>query len=465
MGFLSSKGSGKGASADYVHGLEGMVAAIERSQAVIEFELDGTIIRANDNFLRAMGYSAAEVVGRKHAMFVDPGEAAGESYREFWRTLNRGQFCAAKFRRFGKGGREIWIQASYNPILNERGAPVRVVKFATDITEAELQRQRAESDQASAIAREQEKVISNIGSGLRRLSEGDLTATIGVELDGAYARLRDDFNRAVSSLRQVMGEVLDTTGALRGASKEIASASLDLSRRTEQQAASLAETASAFDELTNTVRHSAEGAKQAAGVATAARSEAERSGVVVDQTVAAMRDIEGSAKQISQIIGVIDEIAFQTNLLALNAGVEAARAGEAGKGFAVVATEVRALAQRSAEAAKEIKTLISASSQQVQRGVGLVGETGEALGAISQRVAEIDGLIHSIALAAEKQASSLGQVNFAINDMDRVTQQNAAMVEEASAAAAQMNRETDGLANLVSRFHVEDSGRRYNAAA
>src|ERR1700761_7541327 len=186
MGFLNKKAAKR--AGDYIRGLEGMVAAIERSQAVIEFELDGTIVRANENFLGAVGYSAAEVVGRHHSIFVDPQEAAGQAYRDFWATLNRGQFCAAKFRRFGKGGREIWIQASYNPILDEKGVPGRVVKFATDITEAEHQRQRAEGEQAAAIAREQQMVVSHVGAGLKRLADGDLTASIGPDLDGAYAK-------------------------------------------------------------------------------------------------------------------------------------------------------------------------------------------------------------------------------------------------------------------------------------
>ena len=450
---------------DYVRGLEGMVAAIDRSQAVIEFELDGTIVRANQNFLATVGYGLSEIVGCKHAMFVDPAEVNGQAYRDFWATLNRGEFVATKFRRLGKGGREIWIQASYNPILDEAGRPVRVVKFATDITATEHERARAEADRAAAIVREQEKVVSHVGAGLKRLSEGDLTARISDDLDGAYARVRDDFNSAVQTLSGVVGSVLVASRALASGSDEITSASDDLSRRTEQQAASLEETAAALDQITATVKRSAEGAKQAFDVASGARSEAERSGAVVQEAVAAMHDIQQSAGKISSIIGVIDEIAFQTNLLALNAGVEAARAGEAGKGFAVVASEVRALAQRSAEAAKEIKALISASTAQVERGVGLVGGTGTALTAIVQRVAEIDGLVSEIAASAQEQSTGLSQVNSAVNQMDQVTQQNAAMVEEATAAASQLKSEAGNLARLVGRFQVSGAAPAPVAAA
>ncbi|WP_296595776.1 PAS domain-containing methyl-accepting chemotaxis protein [Phenylobacterium sp.] len=461
--FAGASGARKTDSA-HVRALEGMVAAIERSQAVIEFELDGTIIRANRNFLDTLGYAETEVVGRRHSMFVDPEESSTQSYRDFWQTLNRGEFVAAKFRRIGKGGREVWIQASYNPILDENGKAVRVVKFATDITATENERKRNDAERAES-EKEQNEVVTLLAQGLSRLSGGDLTATIEAEFRGAYVRIRDDFNATAASLRQAMESVLNTTGAIRGGADEISSASDDLSRRTEQQAATLEETAAALDEITATVKRSAEGAREASQVASGARSEAERSGDVVREAVAAIHDIQQSSGQISQIIGVIDEIAFQTNLLALNAGVEAARAGEAGKGFAVVASEVRALAQRSAEAAKEIKTLITQSSTQVDRGVKLVNDTGAALTGIVDRVASIDGLVSEIAQSAQEQATGLAQVNTAVNQMDQVTQQNAAMVEEATAAAAQLKREAAELDQLVARFDVGARGASASRAA
>jgi methyl-accepting chemotaxis protein len=453
MNWFGSASGAKKADAVYLRDLEGMVAAIQRSQAVIEFELDGTIVRANRNFLDTLGYTETEVVGRRHAMFVDAEEAGGAAYREFWQSLNRGEFVAAKFRRLGKGGREIWIQASYNPILDETGKAIRVVKFATDITAAEEERARNDVERA-ATEKEQAEVVSALADGLKQLSGGDLTAVIKADFQGVYARIRDDFNTAADSLRSAISAVMQTTGAIRSGADEISGASDDLSRRTEQQAATLEETAAALDEITATVKRSAEGAREASQVASGARAEAERSGEVVREAVTAIHDIQQSSGKITQIIGVIDEIAFQTNLLALNAGVEAARAGEAGRGFAVVASEVRALAQRSAEAAKEIKVLINQSGSQVDRGVKLVNETGEALTGIVNRVSSIDGLVSEIAQSAQEQSTGLAEVNTAVNQMDQVTQQNAAMVEEATAASAQLRREAGELANLVARFQV-----------
>lgn len=316
---------------------------------------------------------------------------------------------------------------------------------------AEAKRKETE---AEVIGQERATVQDKLGHAVQCLSEGDLTAEIPDELPAEYGQLRLDFNSAAASLRTAIGQINGVAGGVRTGAEEMASASESLSQRTEQQAASLEQTAAALDQITATVRKTADGAHHAREVVTNAKADAERSGEVVAGAIQAMAEIDKSSKQISNIIGVIDEIAFQTNLLALNAGVEAARAGEAGRGFAVVASEVRALAQRSADAAKEIKGLIQASSAQVGTGVELVGQTGKALERISSHVSEINAIVAEIAASAREQATGLAEVNTAVNQMDQVTQQNAAMVEESTAASRSLAQDAEELGRLVSRFHV-----------
>jgi methyl-accepting chemotaxis protein len=252
--------------------------------------------------------------------------------------------------------------------------------------------------------------------------------------------------------------------AIHGGAAEITEAADDLSGRTERQAASLEEAVAALDEITSTVRLTAEGATRARKVVQRARSAADASGSIVDQAVEAMGAIEKSSAQIGQIIGVIDEIAFQTNLLALNAGVEAARAGEAGRGFAVVAQEVRALAQRSADAAREIKTLISASTAEVGQGVEYVGKAGEALRAIADEVDQIDNLVGEMAASTQEQARGLAEVNTTMNQMDQVTQRNAAMVEETTAASHALAQEATRLAQRMGELRIGEQTDRRRAA-
>ena len=320
-----------------------------------------------------------------------------------------------------------------------------------DAGERDRKRLEAERD----VAEEQTRVVvSNLAAGLSKLSAGDMTYRIDVPFAGDYEKLRTDFNDAMSTLHEAMKVIAANASGIRSGANEITQASDDLSRRTEQQAATLEETAAALDQITATVKKTASGASQANAVVGAARGDAQKSGEIVGQAVAAMGEIERSAKQISQIIGVIDEISFQTNLLALNAGVEAARAGEAGRGFAVVASEVRALAQRSSDAAKEIKTLILESSRQVETGVDLVGRTGESLGQIVGKVGEISGLVAEISASAQEQSTALTEVNTAINQMDQTTQQNAAMVEESTAASHALTHEAEILTQFVAKFEI-----------
>ena len=307
--------------------------------------------------------------------------------------------------------------------------------------------ERAKEEQADVI-------VASIGTGLSQLAEGDLTARIDADLAGKFAPLKQDFNRALEALEAAMVKVAQATSGIRTGSTEIRQASDDLSRRTEQQAASLEETAAAMNQITTTVKQTAADAGQANLQVAEARRDAEESGKIVRKAVEAMGGIERSSSEISEIISVIDGIAFQTNLLALNAGVEAARAGDAGKGFAVVASEVRALAQRSAEAAKDVKDRITASSEQVEAGVEMVGETGKALERIIGHIAGISELVEGIALGADQQSAGLTQVNTAVSEMDGVTQQNAAMVEEATAAARSLAGEADELARQIGEFKL-----------
>jgi len=423
-----------------------VLEAIFRSQAVIQFDLNGMILEVNENFQKTTGYSREELVGRHHSLLAEPAYAASARYAEFWDRLRQGEFLADEFRRVGKGGREIWLEASYNPIFDANGKITRIIKFATDLTDRMAN-------------------VGFVGAALASLANGDLDARVEQELMPSLDQLRIDFNAAAEALHQAVRQVAIAAAAIDAGSHEIARASDDMSRRTEQQAASLEETAAALTEITATVKRSAESAKRTNAAVSLTRGEAEHSGKVVAEAIEAMDQIDASSQQITNIIGVIDEIAFQTNLLALNAGVEAARAGEAGRGFAVVAQEVRALAQRSADAAKEIKTLILTSSQAVNRGVGLVGDTGKALSSIVGKVAEIDTLVAEISASAQEQSVGLIEVNTAINQMDQVVQQNAAMVEEATAASHALTGEASNLTAVVSRFRMaEDQATRRTRA-
>jgi len=318
-------------------------------------------------------------------------------------------------------------------------------------------RRKAEEAGREALRQERALVAESIGDALAKLANQDLTYRLLSDMPDAYRGLQSDFNEAIEKLEGVMRHVSGSASAIHSGTQEIAAAADDLSQRTEQQAASLEETAAALHEITATVEKSAEGATQARKVVAVADEDAKKSAVVVRQAVEAMDAIAKSSQQISQIIGVIDEIAFQTNLLALNAGVEAARAGEAGRGFAVVASEVRALAQRSAQAAKEIKGLISTSTTHVSHGVSLVAETGKSLERIVAQVAEVNGVIADIASGAKEQSIALAEVNTAIGQMDQVTQQNATMVEETTAASHSLSQETEQLAELIGQFQVKSA--------
>ncbi len=641
----------------------GQLEAISKSQAVIEFNLDGTIRSANDNFLAAVGYRLDEIQGQHHRLFVDPADAESAEYRAFWAKLRNGEFDSGQYRRLGKGGREIWIEASYNPIYDLNGQPFKVVKYATDVTdkvranqalelavkqaaevassgdlskrivvdnaeglvaelsagvnamldtmEANQRRERdvatenlrirnaldsvttnvmiadndrniiylnasietmladAESDirkqlpefrteglrgrsidvfhknpehqkrmlerltdvhraelnlggrtmeltvtpifgeqgdRAGTVVewldRTAEVAVENeigqsieaanqgdfsnrisvadkqgfflrlsegvnslmegfeagfkqVNTSLGYLADGDFTQRIEADYRGSWAELKASVNATVDQLSSLLLQIRGSSEEINSASRDVASGSNDLSARTEQTAASLEETASSMEQLTSAVRQNTENAEQANQLAVGARDTADKGGQVVREVVQRMGEITNSSREISEIISVIEGIAFQTNILALNAAVEAARAGEQGRGFAVVAGEVRSLAQRSSGAAKEIKKLISSSVDNIEKGSEMVDQAGETMAEIVSAVKRVTDIMGEITAASREQRSGIEQVNDAITHMDQGTQQNAALVEESAAAAKSMTEQADGLLQAIMRFRFD----------
>jgi methyl-accepting chemotaxis protein len=315
--------------------------------------------------------------------------------------------------------------------------------------------QRRHLQEVETYARTQLTAVNTLGQGVEKLAEGDLISRLREDAFPAEARkIPTDFNAAVDNLQQTLAGVLGAARSIRAGCGDLSAAAEDLANAPSARRSNLERTAAALDQITATVKKSSDNAEQARGVTQSAKSNAEKSGQVVREAVEAMGGIEKSSQSITQIIGVIDEIAFQTNLLALNAGVEAARAGDAGRGFAVVAQEVRALAQRSADAAKEIKGLIRASSEQVGKGVKLVGETGQTLDQILGQVIEINDLVGEIAASSKEQAGGLAEVNAAVNQMGQVIHQNGAMVEQSAAATSALAAEVEELERLLGGFQV-----------
>lgn len=424
---------------------EGQLAAIRKSMAVIEFDLNGTILTANDNFLNTLGYTLGEVAGQHHRIFVEASYRESSEYRMFWDKLGRGEYDAAQYKRIGKGGKEVWIQASYNPIMDANGKPYKVVKFATDITE------QVKASQALSKAVEETQEV--VGAA----QQGDLTLRIPMTgKTGALEELCSGVNGLVQSMVDVLSTIKESSDTITTAAKEIAAGNADLSQRTEEQASSLEETASSMEELTSTVRQNAENARQANQLAKSASDIAEKGGSVVRESVSTMSMISESSKKIADIISVIDGIAFQTNILALNAAVEAARAGEQGRGFAVVAGEVRNLAQRSANAAKEIKVLITDSVSKVESGTAQVTQAGRTMDEVVGSIKRVTDIMSEITAASQEQSQGIEQVNQAVTQMDEVTQQNAALVEQAAAASESMEEQAVAMADVVARYKLSD---------
>jgi PAS domain S-box-containing protein len=432
---------------------KGQLTAIDKALAIVEFDLDGTIRSANSNFQRLFGYAVNEVRGRPHHVLLPGGELASETERVLWERLSRGEFDTGQYERVTKTRGEICIEASYNPILNTRGVPHKVVMYASDVTEQVKMKRSLDA----AVKEAQEVVFAAINGALstRMRLQGK---------SGQIEVLASSINTFVESMEKVVTSIQQAVADVGSATREISSGSANLSQRTSEQAATLEQTSASVEEMAVAAKSSADNAERARQLTVTTRDQAARGAEILREATVAMREINAASGQIANITAVIDEIAFQTNLLALNAAVEAARAGEHGLGFAVVANEVRALAGRSAGAAKEIRILIGDSVEKVQQGAKIVAESGGALGDIDAGVTRLTSSVAEIAVASQQQATGIEQVNRAIAHMDEMTQQNAALSEQATAASQSIVQQVTRLAELVARYRRDgaESGAEWS---
>ena len=428
-----------------------VLSAIDAGQLRAELSPNGMIEAANEHFAILFGQSSSTIIGKECRGLL---RFDAEDQRDLWTALRNNEPVEGLLHLTSQNGGPRLLEARLNPIKDGKGVVKSYLMLATDATQRITAQREAESSRR-ALEESQTEVVNRLRAALSQLSNGDLTATLKDQFATQYEGLRNDFNEATDRLRAALSDVVESSVAIRGEVSEISSAADNLSRRTEQQAATLEQTSAALDQMTSSVKLTSEVATHANAKVEEAKHNAETSGRVVREAVSAMGEIEQSSSKISRITSVIDEIAFQTNLLALNAGVEAARAGEAGRGFAVVASEVRDLAQRSSEAAREIAGLITDSSDQVKRGVSLVAEAGRSLTGIQSAVGEIHGLVSEIAMSAKEQSNGIAELNTAVKHLDQVTQQNAAMFEETSAASQSLNRAAGALADTTERFTIQ----------
>ncbi|USA43999.1 PAS domain S-box protein [Spongiibacter taiwanensis] len=466
-------------NADY----QGQIEGISASQAVIQFEVDGTILSANDNFLGAMGYNASEVLGRHHRVFVDKAYGQSEEYRDFWAALARGEAQIGEFKRFGKGGREIWIQASYTPIKDLSGRVFKVVKYASDITQRKQavvqvsrlieaaqdgfldDRARVDGfdgdnkallDNINAMLDAITGPINEVADVMQAVAENVMHRQVRGAYNGRFGELKSYVNSAVSQLRESLSQVNVASEQVSSAAGMIAATSHSVALGASEQAASLEQTGRALVHLSEQTRANVESTRAARELVSNTRDVAHAGSDTMGKMLEAMDRIKVAAKDTQDIINDINEIAFQTNLLALNAAVEAARAGEAGRSFAVVAEEVRNLALRAKNAANKTQTLIAQSAESAEDGGALSSEVSRRLEDIMTAITKVTGIVTEINTASESQAKGIDEINMAVRNMDKVVQRAAADSEESSSASEELAAQAKELNALVACFDLGD---------
>jgi len=431
--------------ADY----EGRIRAIDKAQAVIEFDTDGNVLHANQNFLDTLGYRLDEIQGKHHRMFCEQAYTAGPEYREFWAKLNRGEFDSGRYKRIAKGGRVVWIQATYNPIFDVNGRLYKVVKFAIDVTaQVELEdsvKRRAQEDQCKV-----EKLLAVVN----RAAAGDLTGEVEVSGADPIDQLAGGIKGMMSDLSGVIGKVVDSAGTFKGSSQDIAARADTVASGAQLLGATVEEMNASIEELTASINSIADNSRGADQLAKDTQQEAERGAKAVARSIEAMELINRSSEDIGEIIKVIGEIASQTNLLAFNAAIEAARAGEHGLGFSVVADEVRKLAERSSQATKEISKLINESVKRVAQGSEISKQAGEAFEKIVAGVSRTTQAISEISCGADEQLIAAREVSTAIQQVAEETEKSAGACDTIARAAASLKGGAEGLDQTVARFVV-----------